>query len=336
MHQFTIFKIWLLLAAITLTVISHNVMAASPVQPRSVGVTQYRYATVAGVKMFYREAGDAGAPVIVLLHGFPSSSHMYRDLIPLLADKFHVIAPDYPGYGFSDMPPVDQYNYTFDNLAGSVQGFLDQMKVKNYVLYMQDYGGPVGMRIATTYPKRVRGLVIQNSNAYLDGVSEMLGGVFLPLWKEQNDTTIAAARGFLKMETTKFQYTQGAHSPATLNPDAWSHDQALLDRPGNDAIQLELFIDYQTNVALYDSWHAYFHQYQPKTLVVWGKGDPLFTVAGAEAYKKDLHNIEVRYYDGGHFVLEEHVVDIANQIKRVFAKKGGTGSRVALGASAIN
>ena len=179
------------------------------------------------------------------------------------------------------MPPLAKYDYTFDSLAKSVQELLDQLAVKNYVLYMQDYGGPVGMRIATAQPKRVKGLVVQNSNAYLEGVSAMLGGVFMPLWKEQNDATIAAARGFLKAETTKFQYTQGAHSPTTLNPDAWTHDQALLDRPGNDAIQLKLFVDYQTNVALYDAWHDYFRQHQPKTLVVWGKGDPLFTVAGA-------------------------------------------------------
>ncbi len=314
-----LFKTGLLLTATALTVIPHAA-AAPHAQPRAATPTQYRYATVQGVQLFYREAGNPAAPTIVLLHGFPSSSHMYRDLIPLLAGQFHVIAPDLPGYGYSDMPPMNKYDYTFDNLAKSVQELLDQLAVKNYVLYMQDYGGPVGMRIATAQPKRVRGLVVQNANAYLEGVSEMLGGVFMPLWKEQNDVTVAAARGFLKAETTKFQYTQGAHSPATLNPDAWTHDQALLDRPGNDAIQLKLFVDYQTNVALYDAWHIYFRQYQPKTLVVWGKGDPLFTVAGAEAYKQDLKQIEVRYYDGSHFVLEEHAADIAAQIKRVFAK----------------
>lgn len=313
------FKTGLLLTATALTVISHAA-AAPHAQPRAANPTQYRYATVQGVQLFYREAGNPAAPTIVLLHGFPSSSHMYRDLIPLLAAQFHVIAPDLPGYGYSDMPPISKYDYTFDNLAKSVQELLDQLAVKNYVLYMQDYGGPVGMRIATAQPKRVRGLVVQNANAYLEGVSEMLGGVFMPLWKEQNDVTVAAARGFLKAETTKFQYTQGAHSPVTLNPDAWTHDQALLDRPGNDAIQLKLFVDYQTNVALYDAWHIYFRQHQPKTLVVWGKGDPLFTVAGAEAYKQDLKQVEVRYYDGGHFVLEEHAADIAAQIKRVFAK----------------
>lgn len=315
-----LFKTWPLLMAIAMANIAHEV-AANPHEPsRFTNATQYRYATVDGIQLFYREAGDPTAPTIVLLHGFPSSSHMYRDLIPLLASKFHVIAPDLPGYGYSDMPSMDTYDYTFDHLATSVQGLLDQLGLKNYVLYMHDYGGPVGMRIATAQPKRIKGLIVQNSNAYIEGISELLGGVFIPLWEEQNATTIAAARNFLTADTTKFQYTEGARSPATLNPDAWTHDQARLDRPGNDAIQLKLFVDYQTNVALYDTWHAYFREYQPKTLVVWGKGDPLFTVAGAEAYKRDLKHIKVRYYNGGHFVLEEYAADIAAQIKRAFAK----------------
>ena len=238
----------------------------------------------------------------------------------MVADKFYVIAPDMPGYGYSDMPTVDKYNYTFDNLSHSIEGLMGQLKLNNYVLYMQDYGGPLGMRIATAHPERIEGLVIQNSNAYLEGVSKLLGDVFLPLWKEQNLTTIAAARGLLTAETTKFQYTQGAQNPSALNPDAWTLDQSLLDRPGNDAVQLSLFVNYQSNVALYDAWHTYFRQYQPKTLVVWGKGDPLFTVAGAEAYKKDLKNIKVQFYNGSHFVLEEHASDIAVQIKSVFAE----------------
>ena len=320
MYLSQLYKAGLMCAATALSVVPYGVTAAPRTPAHAAHSTHYHYATVGGIQLFYREAGDPAAPTIVLLHGFPSSSHMYRDLIPLLANKFHVIAPDLPGYGYSDMPSIDEYDYTFDNLTQSVQGLLDQLAVKNYVLYMQDYGGPVGMRIATAHPARVKGLIFQNSNAYLEGVSEMLGGVFMPLWKEQNPTTLAAARGFLKAETTKFQYTQGARSPATLNPDAWTHDQALLDRPGNEAIQIKLFVNYQTNVAQYDAWHAYFRQHQPKTLVVWGKGDPLFTVAGAEAYKKDLKRIEVRYYDGSHFALEEHATDIATQIKRVFAK----------------
>lgn len=320
MSHARIFKTWPLLAALAIGTAANTVSAAPHAKMHSTTATQYRYETVNGVQLFYREAGDPASQTIVLLHGFPSSSHMFRDLIPLLAGKFHVIAPDMPGFGYSDMPTVDKYDYTFDNLATSVQGLLDQIRIKNYVLYMHDYGGPVGMRMATAQPRRVKGLVVQNSNAYIEGVSEMLGGVFLPLWKEQNDKTISAARGFLKAETTKFQYTQGAQNPAMLNPDAWSHDQALLDRPGNDAIQLKLFVNYQTNVGLYDAWHTYFRQQQPKTLVVWGKGDFAFTVAGAEAYKKDLKHIDVRLYDGGHFVLEEHAADIATQIKRTFAK----------------
>lgn len=320
MPQVRILELLPLLAAVAVGVVPNDAAAAAQAVIRAANATQYRYSTVDGVQLFYREAGNPDAPTVVLLHGFPSSSHMYRDLIPLLASKFHVIAPDFPGFGYSDMPPVDKYDYTFDNLATSVRGLLDQIKIGSYVLYMHDYGGPVGMRIATAAPQRVKGLVIQNSNAYIEGVSEMLGDVFLPLWKEQNEKTIGTARGFLKAETTKLQYTQGARDPAALNPDAWSHDQALLDRPGNDAIQMKLFVNYQTNVALYDAWHAYFRQYQPKTLVVWGKGDFLFTVAGAQAYKKDLKRVEVRLYDSGHFALEEDAADIAAQIKRTFAR----------------
>ena len=300
----------------TLALTAAPVLAATPALAER--TVQTHSTTVDGLKVFYREAGNRKAPVIVLLHGFPSSSHMYRDLIPLLADRYHVIAPDYIGFGYSAAPAATEYHYTFDKLAQSVQGLLDQLGVRDAVYYMQDYGGPVGMRLVTAHPERVKGLVIQNSNAYMVGVGQPLIDGFLPLWKERNAATEGAARGFLKAETTQFQYTHGARNPAALNPDAWTLDQALLDRPGNDAIQLDLFVDYQHNVALYDGWHAYFRQQQPKTLIFWGKGDPLFVVAGAQAYLQDLPKAKLVLLDGGQFALEEHAAHVATLIKKNF------------------
>ncbi|CAN5347198.1 alpha/beta hydrolase [soil metagenome] len=280
---------------------------------------RYRTATVEGHKVFYREAGDPAAPTIVLLHGFPSSSHMYRELIPALADTFHVIAPDYIGFGQSDAPSHTAFKYSFDALTAHVSGLLDQLHVTSYILYMQDYGGPVGFRLFTAHPDRVKGFVIQNANAYLDGVGDMPKIVFLPLWAKRDATTEAAARGFLNAETTQFQYTFGAHNPEAISPDNWVHDQALLDRSGTDAYQLDLLEDYKTNVALYDSWHAAFRQHQPRTLIVWGKNDPFFTPAGAEAFKQDLPQAKLVWLDGGHFALEENVGLVADEIKTSFA-----------------
>lgn len=303
----------LLVGAALALVISMTTAAA---EPTAVPQVHARTAVVGGHKVFYREAGNPKAPAIVLLHGFPSSSHMYRDLIPRLADRFRVIAPDYVGFGYSAAPA--EYSYTFDNLAKTVQGLLDQIGIRDAVLYMQDYGGPIGLRLAAARPECVKGLVIQNANAYLEGVGKPVADVFLPLWKERNATTEAAARGFLKLETTRFQYMQGARNAPALNPDAWTHDQALLDRPGNDAIQLALFVDYQNNVGLYDAWHAYFRKHQPKTLIVWGKGDPLFVPAGAEAYKRDLPKARLVWLDSGHFALEEDAAQVAALIKQDF------------------
>lgn len=281
----------------------------------SAPVVHCRTATVDGLKIFYREAGSATSPVIVLLHGFPSSSHMYRDLIPLLADRYRVIAPDYIGFGYSDAPSTDQFDYTFDALAEKTRHLLAQLGVSRAIFYMQDYGGPVGLRLATAQPDRVQGLIFQNANAYIEGVSQAAIDVFMPLWQDGDET---GARQMLLAETTRYQYTAGARNPQALCPDAWTHDQALLDRPGNDDRQLALFKNYQTNVASYDAWHAYFRQHQPKTLVAWGKGDPFFTVAGAEAFKTDLQNIEVHLFDTGHFALEEDARAIAGLIKRYF------------------
>jgi pimeloyl-ACP methyl ester carboxylesterase len=284
-------------------------------------VVRFHTATVQGRTVFYREAGDPAMPAIVLLHGFPSSSHMFRDLIPALADRFHVIAPDYIGFGYSDAPAADQFDYTFDALTAHVTGLLDHLGLQNYLLYMQDYGGPVGFRIFTERPHEVAGLIVQNANAYMEGVGEMPQQVFLPLWTERNATTEARARGFLAAETTKFQYLAGAKDERAISPDNWLVDQALLDRPGTDAYQLDLLENYKTNVALYDAWHAAFRDHQPKTLIVWGAKDPFFTVAGAEAFKMDLPDAKLVLLDAGHFLLDENASAIAEEIKTFFASE---------------
>ena len=280
--------------------------------------TRFYSTVVRGRNIFYREAGNPTQPTIVLLHGFPSSSHMFRDLIPELADCFHVIAPDYVGFGYSDAPSAEDFAYTFDNLTEYVTDLLDQLGLKTFWLYMQDYGGPVGFRIFAEQPERILGLVIQNANAYMEGVGELPQQVFLPLWAERNAATEAAARRFLAVETTKYQYTVGAREVSTISPDNWVVDQALLDRPGTDAYQLDLLEDYKTNVALYDGWHASFREHQPRTLIVWGTKDPFFTVAGAQAFKKDLPNAKLVLLDAGHFLLDENGLQVAQEIKTFF------------------
>jgi pimeloyl-ACP methyl ester carboxylesterase len=281
--------------------------------------TRLRTVRINDLDVFVREAGDPAAPAIVLLHGFPASSHMFRNLIPLLAHRFHVIAPDLIGFGHSSAPSVESFAYTFDNLASVVAELLERLGVTSYVLYMHDYGGPVGFRLATAAPKRVRGLVVQNANAYMEGVSEAVAKLFMPLWKEQNQETIAAAKGFLAREATKMQYTAGARDAGSLDPTTWTLDQALLDRPGMADVHLALFVDYATNVALYDTWHAYLREHRPMTLVLWGKNDPFFLAPGAEAFRRDVPEAEVVLLDGGHFALEEHVDVIADHIQRTFA-----------------
>ena len=281
--------------------------------------TMYRSATVHGRKVFYREAGDRSRPTIILLHGFPSSSFMFRNLIPLLADRFHVVAPDYIGFGQSDAPSDTAFDYTFDNLTAHVLGLIDQLGLGSYILYMHDYGGPVGFRIFTQRPDAVSGLVIQNANAYMEGVGDLPRQVFLPLWDRRDATSEAAARSFLQAGTTQFQYTVGAKDPEAISPDNWTHDQALLDRPGTDAYQLDLLEDYKTNVALYEDWHAAFRRHQPRTLIVWGRHDPFFIEAGAQAYLQDLPEAKLVWLDAGHFVLDENVAVIAGEIEAAFA-----------------
>ena len=281
--------------------------------------TTYHFATVNDRKVFYREAGDASLPTILLLHGFPTSSFMFRDLIPLLSDRFHVIAPDYIGFGQSDAPAADDFDYTFDNVTAQVTGLIDVLGLKSYILYVHDYGGPVGFRILTQRPEAVKGLVIQNANAYMEGVGGPPKLVFLPLWEKRDAASEAGARAFLQAETTKFQYSIGAKNPEAISPDNWTHDQPLLDRPGTEAYQLNLLENYKTNVAAYDEWHAAFRQHQPKTLIVWGKHDPFFIEAGAEAFLKDIPEAKLVWLDAGHFVLDENATLVASEIKAVFA-----------------
>lgn len=285
----------------------------------STATTLHKFATVNGRQIFYREAGDRAQPTIILLHGFPTSSFMFRGLIPLLADRFHVIAPDYIGFGQSDAPSVDAFDYSFDNLTDHVAGLIEQLGLTAYTLYMQDFGGPVGFRLFARNPQAVTGFVIQNTNAYMVGVGEMPAQIFLPLWDKRDAASEAGARGFLAAETTKFQYQVGARNVEAISPDNWTHDQALLDRPGHDAAHLDLLENYKTNVAAYDGWHAAFRTHQPKTLIVWGKNDPFFVPAGAEAFLADLPQARLVWLDSGHFVLDENVATVAAEIKASFA-----------------
>ena len=280
---------------------------------------RYQTASIGGQNVFYREAGSPVSPALLLLHGFPASSHMFRDLIPLLADRFHVIAPDYIGFGQSDAPDHSAFTYSFDNLTRSVTGLIDHLGLKSYILYMQDFGGPVGFRIFTDRPAQVAGFVIQNTNAYIEGVGELPKSIFLPLWERRDAESEAGARQFLAAETTKFQYLVGARDTTSISPDNWTIDQALLDRPGVDMAQLDLLENYKTNVAAYDTWHAAFREHQPRTLIVWGKHDPFFIPAGAEAYLRDLPDAKLVWLDAGHFVLDENAGQVAAEIKEVFA-----------------
>ena len=278
-------------------------------------MTTYHHANVRGQKLFYREAGSRNSPTIVLLHGFPSSSHMFRDLIPQLADKFHVIAPDYVGFGFSDAPSAQDFEYTFDNLATHVEDLLfASLNLKQFSLYVQDYGAPVGYRIASKHPDAIQSIVVQNGNAYAEGI----GGAFDPMkpfWANRTSETEKPVRGLLTKEMTTFQYTHGVKDPEQISPDSYTVDQLFLDRPGNAAIQLDLLYNYQSNVALYDRWHEYFRNRQPRMLILWGKNDPFFTVEGAKAYQRDLPNAELHLIDTGYFALEDSSGFIAGRIR---------------------
>ena len=277
--------------------------------------TQHKTVTVQGLDIFYREAGPKDAPTILLLHGFPTSSQMFRNLIPALADRFHVVAPDYPGFGNSAMPPVEDFDYSFDNLANVIDGFTRELGLERYSLYVMDYGAPVGFRLAAKHPERVQTLIVQNGNAYEEGLGDFWKP-FRAYWKDRSAENAKPLQGFLNLEATKWQYTHGTRNPEAISPDTWTVDQYFQDRPGNKAVQLQLFYDYGSNPPLYPEWQAYFRRHQPPTLVVWGKNDQIFPAAGAHPYKRDLENIEVHLLDTGHFALEEDGDVIADLIRR--------------------
>ncbi|HLP86168.1 MAG TPA: alpha/beta hydrolase [Phycisphaerales bacterium] len=276
---------------------------------------RYKTVKVDGLEIFYREAGAADKPVILLLHGFPSSSHMFRDLIPQLAREYRVIAPDYPGFGNSAMPSVSEFTYTFDNLAKVVDGFTHAVGAAKFTMYVQDYGAPIGYRIASAQPQRVQGIIVQNGNAYVEGLPDGFWAPLKEYWKNPTPALRTQLEGFLTLDTTKWQYLHGAKDAEKISPDAYLMDQAGLDRPGNKEIQIALFKDYGSNPPLYPQWQEYFRTHQPPTLIVWGKNDQIFPPAGAEPYKRDLKNLDFNLLDTGHFALEEMGDVIADKIK---------------------
>jgi len=282
-------------------------------------MVHYQTIDVDGVQIFYRLAGPIEAPVILLLHGFPTSSHMFRELIPLLADRFRVIAPDYPGFGYSATPSVNDFNYTFDGLADVIERFTGKVAAERYTIYMQDFGGPVGLRLATRRPERVDALIVQNANAYDEGITPVLRDIVLRAYSEPTAATEAALRTFFELPATLHQYLAGVRDPSLVSPDAWQHAQWGMDRPGNKEIQFALHSNYGSNVECYDEWHAYFRAYLPRTLIVWGEGDPVFAPAGAYAYRNDLPAAELHMLDAGHFALETNAGEIAAYIRAFVA-----------------
>jgi pimeloyl-ACP methyl ester carboxylesterase len=323
-----------------------RVMAAELAHPVS-----YKTVEIDDVEIFYREAGDPAKPTIVLLHGFPTSSHMFRNLIPALAADYHVVAPDYPGYGFSAMPLVDEFEYSFDNMATLMEHFLEEVEVERYSLYLMDYGAPIGFRIAAANPEQVETLIIQNGNAYDEGIDNdfwepiqaywddrdaINRGLDNAWWKNVKEAyqqpemaNEAALRFLLTLGATKWQYTNGVPDVAAVSPDNWGHVQPLLDRAGNQAIQLQMFYSYGTNPPLYPEWQAYFREYQPPTLIVWGENDEIFPAAGAYPYKQDLKNVDLHLIDTGHFALETHGAEIADLMRDFLSRNAGNHQRVA-------
>ena len=321
-------------------------MKASKVLTR-VPAISYRTADIAGQSIFYREAGSTDSPVLLLLHGFPTSSHMFRNLMPALADTYHLVAPDYPGFGNSSMPAVDEFEYTFDNFARIIDELTVQLGLARYSLYMMDYGAPVGFRLAEAHPERVDSLIIQNGNAYDEGIDNNFWEPIKEYWKDRaavnrgldndwwknvkaaydqpNMSNQDALRFLFTIDATKWQYTNGVRDVAAISPDNWHVDQRLLDRPGNAAIQLQLFYDYGSNPPLYPSWQEYFRQHQPPTLIVWGANDEIFPPGGAHPYKRDLHDVELHLFDTGHFALEEDGAAIAQHIRDFMATRLPTG-----------
>ena len=304
---------------------------------------KYKTVEIEGLDIFYREAGNPGNPTILLLHGFPTSSHMFRDLIPQLADQYHLVAPDYPGFGYSSMPGVDEFEYSFNNMSNIIDKFIDKIGLESYSLYLMDYGAPIGFRIATKHPERVEGLIIQNGNAYDEGIDNNFWEPIKAYWKDRhavnqgldndwwknvkkaynnpNMNNEDALRFLFTLGATKWQYTNGVRNINAISPDTWDHVQPLLDRKGIQEIQLEMFYSYGTNLPLYPEWQAYLREHQPPTLIVWGKNDEIFPAAGAYPYKRDLNVVDFHLLDTGHFALEEDGKVIAGLIQRFLSNK---------------
>ena len=322
---------------LTLLVLFVMAFACSNAQADNTGGVSYKTVTIDNVDIFYREAGDPRNPSILLLHGFPTSSHMFRDLIAELADEYHLVAPDYPGYGSSAMPAVDKFDYSFDNIAQIMEQFVDEIELNRFSLYLMDYGAPVGFRIATSQPERIESLIVQNGNAYMEGIDNDFWEPIREYWKDRdainkgldNDwwkniktaynqpemSNDAALRFLVTLGATKWQYTNGVPNAEAVSPDTWGHVQPLLDREGNSDIQLQMFYSYGTNPPLYPEWQSYLREYQPPTLIVWGQNDEIFPAAGAEPYKRDLKNLEYHLIDTGHFALETHGQEIADLMR---------------------
>jgi pimeloyl-ACP methyl ester carboxylesterase len=283
-------------------------------------VVHHRYATVAGHRLFYREAGDPAGPTLVLLHGFPTSSYMFRNLVPALADRYHIIAPDHLGFGLSDAPSVDEFDYTFDALTECTEGLLHAIGVDQYAIYVQDYGAPIGWRLALHNPSAITAIISQSGNAYDAGFVESFWKTVRAYQDQPDAENESAVRQFLTLDATRWQYLTGVADETLVNPESWHHDYALISRPGNDLVQLTLFRDYATNAPLYPRVHEYFRTSGVPLLAVWGRGDEIFGPAGAEAFADDLPDADIHLLDGGHFLLESALSDVAGLIRRFLAR----------------
>ena len=330
------------ISLVIIVVLSFALGSSEAIAENAPGVS-YRTVAIDNVDIFYREAGDPRNPTILLLHGFPTSSHMFRDLIAELADEYHLVAPDYPGYGFSAMPPVDEFDYSFDNIAQIMEQFVDKIELGRFSLYLMDYGAPVGFRIAAGQPERIESLIVQNGNAYIEGIDNNFWEPIREYWKDRdavnkgldNDwwknvkaaykqpemSNDAALRFLVTLGATKWQYTNGVPNAEAVSPDTWGHVQPLLDREGNSDIQLQMFYSYGTNPPLYPAWQKYLREHQPPTLIVWGKHDEIFPADGAEPYKRDLKNLEYHLIDTGHFALETHGQEIADLMRDFLSRQ---------------